>query len=76
MNIETKKLELIEQLMLIKNESTLLRFEELLTQAKEDNNAIATSLSQYNNKIDKALKRVESGQFTTQEDLEKEVKEW
>ena len=76
MNIETKKLELIEQLRLIKNESTLLRFEELLTQAKEDNNAIATSLSQYNNKIDKALKRVESGQFTTQEDLEKEVKEW
>ncbi len=76
MNLETKKLKLIEQLMLIKNKSTLLRFEELLTQAKEDDKALATSLAQYNNKIDKALERVESGQFTTQEELEKEIKKW
>ena len=76
MNVEAKKLSLIEQLMFIRNESTLQRFEELLNQAKKEDKANAMSLDQYNDRIDKALERVESGQFTTQEDLEIQVKEW
>lgn len=33
-------------------------------------------IEQYNKEIDEAMARIDSGQFTTQEDLEKEMETW
>jgi hypothetical protein len=37
---------------------------------------IQTSLKEYNRELDEANTRIESGMFTTQKDLEKEVSQW
>lgn len=34
------------------------------------------SIEEYNNDIDKAMKRIDAGEFTTQEDLEIEAATW
>jgi len=36
----------------------------------------AAEIEEYNREIDEAEQRIANGQFTTQEELEKEAKEW
>ena len=34
------------------------------------------SIEQYNREIDEAMNRIDQGEFTTQEDVEKEAEQW
>lgn len=34
------------------------------------------SIEQYNREIDEAMRRIDAGEFITQEDLEKEAEQW
>ena len=76
-DIKSIKLSVIEQLMHVRKESVLKRVRDILKKEAglvEEKEAL--SLEEYNKRIDEAEQRVASGKFTTQEDLEKEVKEW
>ena len=57
------------------NEKTsLLSVAKNYVQLKEETGPI--SIEQYNKEIDEAVARVEAGEFTTMEDLKKEMESW
>lgn len=41
-----------------------------------DDPAKKTTIEQYNKELDEAMERISKGEFTTLEDLEKEMKSW
>jgi hypothetical protein len=79
MSVETVKLTVMQKLMMIKEESFLNQINDLI-----DNTAIVAysatgepmTLLEYNRNLEEAEAQIARGEFTTQEDLEKEVENW
>ncbi|WP_373495346.1 hypothetical protein [Aquiflexum sp.] len=69
MDIQAKKLLLIEWLAALKDKSLI----DDLMKLKEGNRI---GILQYNKELEEANTRIESGEYITHEDLEKESKEW
>jgi hypothetical protein len=70
MDIQAKKLLLIEWLAALKDNSII----DDLMKLKAGHQRI--EILQYNKELDEATARIESGEFISNEDLEKESQEW
>ena len=79
MSVETVKLTVMQKLMMIKEESFLNQINDLI-----DSTAIVAytvtgdplTRKEYNKRLDEGEAQISSGEFTTQEDLEKEMENW
>jgi predicted DNA-binding transcriptional regulator len=81
MDISAKKLELLDWLLHIEDESKLkkvLAFKLILDKevVAHDVKGYAVSKDEYINMVNEADERISSGKFTTIEDLEKEIENW
>jgi hypothetical protein len=73
MNIEAEIKWIQSELGKVKDPTLIEIFVRLLKYRKS---AIQTSLEEYNRELDEANARIESGKFTTQQDLENEASQW
>jgi len=67
----------LQHYMMLLNPSqkkSILAMMKTFLPATENSNRV--SIKQYNNEIQEAEQRIESGQFVTQEELEKEAESW
>lgn len=81
MDISAKKLELLDWLLHIEDESKLkkvLAFKHILDKevVAHDAKGYPVSKEEYINMVNEADERISSGKFTTIEDLEKEIENW
>ena len=74
MNIDTERALLIKELEQVEDISLLKAIKALLDYGLK--NEAHTNIEQYNRELDEANARIASGNFTTQEDLEKETSKW
>lgn len=81
MNIAAKKIELIDWLLQINDESKLRKV--LALKAVLDKEVVAHTIGgypvdkvEYLNMVKEADERISSGKYTTMEDLEKEIENW
>ena len=81
MDIAEKKNELVDWLLQINDESKLKKI--IALKSVLDNEVVAHTISgypidkaEYINMVKEADERISSGQFTTIEDLEKEIENW
>ena len=74
MNIEVVKYELINKLSSTTDESLLEQLLVVFNKFSSGNEQI--SIVQYNKEIEASEARIESGKFTSHDDLELESKEW
>lgn len=73
MNIELQQLEIVKLLLGINDLQTLSKVKEIIINAEAEGRI---SIQQYNNELAAAEKRIDNGQFFTQDQVEKEAKEW
>lgn len=74
MDIQTRKIKFVQKFLNIKDEATLLRFEELLKLAQTENKKALEpfTVEELNRRIDQSEKDFENGRYkTTSEMLEK-----
>ena len=79
MNIQERKLGLIEEFLKITNENTITKIETLLRQEKQSSyrsNLQPMSLSEFHEMIDRAKKDSLEGRTISHQDLKKKVKTW
>jgi len=74
MDINTERSLLIKELQQVEDISLLHAIKAILHYGLKNEGRI--SIEQYNQELDEANARVESGKFITQEDLEKEASQW
>lgn len=68
--LEKELLQYWPQLTIVQQESVLGMIKSFVQPGDR------TTIEQYNQEIDQAMKRVDEGRFITQEDLEKEAEQW
>ncbi|WP_192346292.1 hypothetical protein [Algoriphagus sp. Y33] len=79
MDLKTAKLEVIQKIMNVSTESLLEKIDNLL---EEELIVAYTSAGapltkrEYNLRLEKAEQQISSGEFLSQEDLEKEIENW
>ena len=77
MNIQSKKLNLIEQLMLLQDESILNKIEKILhLPAKKGLTHKQMSLDEFYARVEESEKAIRDGKVISQKDLEKEAENW
>jgi hypothetical protein len=81
MDIQAEKLQLIEELIRIKDSSLVDQIRQLLQQKNNpvvgyEINGTPITRKQLIKRIEEAESRIDQGDYTTQEDLEKEVENW
>ena len=74
MDIESRKLHLIESFLRLQNETVIAKLESLLQ--SENKNIQNTSLLDYNNDLEQANERIENGSFFTSEEVENLMVQW
>ena len=73
MNIESKQIEIVRMLLTVRDNDTLEKVKGLLKTFRETD---SVSHIQYNKELDDAERRIDAGEFTTQEQVELEAKKW
>lgn len=79
MNIEARKISLIQEFLKIDNEKIISAIENFLHQSNSKNleqNLKPMSLEDFYNEIDKALDDEKNNLITSAKDLKKKIKEW
>jgi len=79
MNIQARKLVLIEEFLRINDENLINKLEIFLKQEKKiirERNLQPMSLEEFNGMIDHAVKEGEEGKVISHQDLKKKVKTW
>ena len=81
MNIETEKLYLIEQLIKVRDAAILRQLKEILDNESESIvgygvNGEPITAEKFVNRVQEAEKRIAAGDFTSQEDVEREAENW
>lgn len=77
MDISATDKELIKYFIRLSNPQKKSLLELMKSFLSEDKGTSkTTSLKNYNKELDEAMKRIDNGNFTTLEELEKEMKEW
>lgn len=74
MDIQTRKINLIESFLHLQNDAIITKIENILR--KEDKLIALNSLFSYNQELENANNRIENGSFYNQEEIEKIVSEW
>lgn len=78
MNIEARKLSLIQELLSIQNESFIVKLEKLINKEKKtvENDFKPFTLEEFNKRIDKSLDDIKNGRTINHDDLIKEIETW
>lgn len=79
MDIQLKKMKIMEMLLKVRSESLITQMERLLEKEMIVGYTTAgkpLTLKQYNDRLAEAEKQVAQGKVTSQEDLEKESEQW
>ncbi|WPR70953.1 hypothetical protein SLW70_13575 [Flavobacterium sp. NG2] len=79
MNLETRKLSFIQEILKIQSEKTIAMLETILKNAKETSeleNIEPMSVEEFNQRIDKSLEDSKKGNLTEVEDLISEIEKW
>ena len=79
MNTQTRKLNLIEHLVLLQDEQILGKIEKFFSsfrQTKKASAKIPMSLEEFYSRIEASEKAIKEGKVISQEDLEKETQDW
>ncbi len=79
MNIQTRKLVLIEEFLRISDENLITKLESFLKQEKKvsrERNLKPMSMTEFNEMIDNAKRDSEEGRVISHQDLKKKVKSW
>lgn len=79
MNIEARKLELIEEFLRISDESIIDKLEVLMREESKklyDSELTPMSVNEFHEMIDQAILDKENGRVISHEDLKKRVKSW
>jgi len=79
MNIQARKLVLIEEFLRISDESVITKLESLIKQEKKishERNLKPMSLNEFHEMIDEAKRDSDAGRVISHEDLKKKIKTW
>ena len=79
MNIQTRKLVLIEEFIRMNDENLLSKIESLIKDEKKashERNLKPMSVNEFHEMIDQAIRESDSGQIISHEELKKQVKTW
>ena len=79
MNIQTRKLVLIEEFIRMNDEDLITKIVSLIRKEKKashDRNLKPMSMNEFNEMIDQAKKDSDSGRVITHHDLKKKVRTW
>jgi hypothetical protein len=79
MNIQARKLVLIEEFLRISDESLIVKLESLLRNEKKisrERNLKPMSLNEFHEMIDQSIKDSDAGNVISHQDLRKKVKTW
>lgn len=79
MNLETRKLSFIQEILRIQSEKTISRLETFLRKEKtviEFENVQPMTLKKFNQRIDKSLEDSKKGKLTEVNDLISEIDKW
>lgn len=79
MDIQLKKMKIMEMLLKVRNENLINRMEKLLEKEMIVGYTTAgkpLTLEQYNNRLAKAEEEYKDGDWLSQEDAEKESEQW
>ncbi len=79
MNIQARKLELIEEFLRINDEGLITRLESFLKQEKKishERNLNPMSMSEFHGLIDTAIKESDEGRVISHQELKKKIKTW
>jgi hypothetical protein len=79
MNIQARKLVLIEEFIRISDENLITKIESFLKQEKkitQEKNLIPLSLSEFHEMIDQAKRDGDAGRVISHQELKKKVKTW
>lgn len=79
MNIEAKKLSLIQELLKIDNENIINAFESLLHKSKYDHfedGIKPMTIKQFNDEIDQAIDDEKNNRLISNEALKQKIKKW
>jgi hypothetical protein len=79
MNLETKKLSFIQEILRIQSEKTISRLETILRKEKtviEFENIQPMTMKKFNQRIDKSLEDSKKGKLTEISDLISEIDKW
>lgn len=79
MNIETRKLIFIQELVKLQNEDVLIGLENFLNEYKSSssqNDFSSMSLEKFNSDIDKSFEDVSSGKVINSKDLKSKIQQW
>ena len=75
MNIQARKLTLVEKLIHLNDESLISKIEKLVN-SKKSVELSPMSLEEFYSRIDKSEEAIKKGQVISQNDLEKQSKNW
>lgn len=76
MDLQTRKLHFIESILSFGNEQIIEKLEALLKKEQQKEDSQRVSIEQYNRELEEANSRIESGQYTSHEDVKKESETW
>ena len=79
MDIQAKKIEIMEMLLKVSSESLINQMEQLLKKKMivgYSTDGKPLTLEAYNKRIKTAEKQIAAGKMTSHEDLEKEMEQW
>jgi hypothetical protein len=79
MNLETRKINFIQEFLNLDNEDIILGFENLLRKTKTEqieNSLKPMSLKQLNSEIDLAMEDSENGRMIKATDLKTKIRQW
>ena len=75
-DLQRRKLHFIESILSVGSEEIIEKLEALLEKEQRKENNQRVSIDQYNQEIEEANSRIESGEFTSQDDVKKESESW
>ena len=76
MDLQTRKLYFIESILSIRNEKVIEKLEALLKKEQQKEGSKKTTIEQYNRELEEANNRIESGEYTTHEDVKEDSDTW
>ena len=79
MDIQTRKIEFIQEFLKVQNEELIYRLENILKKENEyskDENFEPFTVEEFNERIDKTIEDSKSGRLTKSSDLQEKMKKW
>lgn len=79
MDIQTRKIQFIQEFLKYANDNMLVRFEKMLKQEREkafDKEIKPMTLKEYEQRIDKALEEVKNNKVKSARNLKKDIATW